>query len=205
MATYSTLKSRIALDLKRNDLTARIEYAVADAVAQYQATRFAFNQRRTTFNTAAGTEFYDTGTIPDDIGEIDALTLTVNGRRVVLDKSPFSVSEWANSSTTSQGQPRTWAWYAQQLRLYPVPDATYTLTLSYLQRIDAPAVDGDSNVWTNEAEPLIRAAAERIVYRDSLRNPAGEQAAASAEAAAYRRLKREAWQLDTGRLLPSGI
>lgn len=209
MANLSTLKARIAADLRRNDLTSDIGYAIADAVAEYQGSRFYFNQARDSFTTVAGTEFYESGTdpqdIPDDIAEVDSLTVTVNGRVYQMDKWAFGVSEWINSTSTSRGQPTNWAWYAQKVRLYPVPDNAYTVTISYLQKIAAPTADGDENAWTTEAEILIRSCAKKILYRDVLKNPARAAEAEAAEMNAKRRLKRETFQLDSGYLAASGI
>ncbi len=182
-----------------------VAYAIADAVAEYKGKRFAFNQARDTFDTTAGTEFYTTSVIPADIGEIDSLTITVNGRRYQLDKWPFGYHERMSNMITSRGQPTAWSWYAQQIRLYPIPDATYTVTISYLQRIDLQALDADSSVWTTQAENLIRACAEKILYRDVIQNPAMYAAAQMAERDAYRRLMREAQQLDSGSLASSGM
>lgn len=209
MPSLAILKSRIATDLHRSDLTTAIASAVSDAIAEYQGRRFHFNQVRDTFVTVAGQEFYAEGSdpddIPDDIAELDAVTATINGRRCKLHPRSFGASEQISTMTTARGQPTHFAWYAQQLRLYPIPDGVYTVTLSYLQRIGVPAADGDSNAWTTEAEQLIRAAAKKALCRDYLRDQEGESAAERAESAALRRLKREALQLDTGALAPSGI
>jgi hypothetical protein len=209
MPDLATLKSRIASDLHRSNLTAVIASAITDAIAEYQGRRFAFNQVRDTFLTVAGQEFYAEGTdpddIPDDIAELDAVTATINGRRCRLDPWSFGEGETFSTMTTSLGQPTRFAWYAQQIRLYPIPDGAYTVTLSYLQRIAAPASDATSNAWTTEAEQLIRAAVKKSICRDYLRDQPGEAAAERAETQAFRRLKREALQLDTGALAPSGI
>ena len=209
MPTLTTLKARVALDLRRTDLTADIANAITDAVALYQGSRFVFNQARDTFVTVAGTEFYEAGTdpedIPTDVMEVDALSIAVNGTRYVLDKRGFAYGEWINSTTTSRGRPLSWSWYAQKIRLYPIPDAAYTVTISYLQKIDIPASDGSSNVWTTEAETLIRAAAVRIICRDVTGHYRKAEAAGEAEMRALARLKREAKQLESGYLLPSGI
>lgn len=208
MGTLANLKSRIAQDLKRTDLTTHIAGAIEDAIADYNGRRFAFNQVRATFVTVAGTEFYAAGAgasdIPVDVAEVDGLTITVGGRLVMLRKWSFSAGEGVNSTSTLRGQPTCWSWYANKVRLYPIPGAVYTLTMSYLQRIQIPSADGNSNVWTTEAEQLIRACAEKILYRDVLASPR-TLAAQNAEQMAYRRLKREALQLDTGSLAPSGI
>lgn len=205
MGTLTLLKSRIASDLKRTDLTAHIAYAIADAVDEYKGKHFHFNQARDTFDTVAGTEFYTTSSIPTDIGQIDALTLTTGGNRYLMQRISFDRHEEMAVSTTATGQPSCWSWYAQQLRLYPIPDAVYTLTISYLQRIDLQADDGTETVWTTQAENLIRACAEKILYRDVLQAPQLAATAQSAEAAAYRRLMREARQFDSCILQPSGM
>lgn len=208
MGTLTLLKSRVASDLARGDLTSssdEVAYAISDAVAEYKGKRFAFNQARDTFDTTAGTEFYTSTTIPTDIGEVDALTISVSGRRYKLDKWAFAYHEQMSNMVTSRGQPTAWSWYAEQIRLYPIPDATYTVTISYLQRIDLQALDAESSVWTTQAENLIRACAEKILYRDVIRDASMFAAAQSAERDAYRRLMREAQQLDTGSLAPSGI
>jgi hypothetical protein len=199
MATLAAVKARIADEINRTDLTTQIGYAVSDAIKLYQARRFRFNQARSSFSTTNGAEFYTTSTIPDDIAEIDSLRLTVNGRYVTLDRWSFRVMEDVASTTSTEAQPRAWAWYAQQIRLYPIPDAAYTLTISYLQKIDEPA-EGASNVWTDEAGALIRHAAKRIVLADVLQDGQAAGLCAQAEALEYRRHQTEAQQLETGGL-----
>lgn len=208
MPNLTTLKNRLALDFKRTNLTAQIANAIGDAVTHYQGQRFAFNQLRASFYTTAGREFYAcTGTPlpPADIAEVDSITIDVNGRQMQLKPMSFDLGERINTTTNSQSQPQAWSWYAQQIRLYPVPDAVYTMTIAYLQKLPVPASDGASNAWTTEAEALIRYFAQKTIYRDTLLRPDLGAAAEIAEQAAYRRLKRESFQLDTGGLAASGI
>lgn len=200
MTTLAILKARIADELNRTDLTSQIAYAVSDAIALYQVRRFRFNQVRGTFSTVAGTEFYTTSTIPDDIVAVDSLRITVNGRVVTLDPWSFQVMEDISSTSNTRAQPRAWSWYADQIRLYPVPDAVYPLTISYLQRIAAPASDANSNVWTTDAASLIRHAAKRMVYSEVLMNQGDAAACAQSEALEFRRLQRESDILQTGGL-----
>lgn len=208
MPTLGTLKTRIAADLKRGDIASsdsRIAYAIADAVALYQRRRFWFNQARATFATAAGTEFYTTSTIPADIAEIDSLTLELSTARLKLDRVSFGFTEGDGATTANRGQPCEWAWYSNQIRISPVPDAAYTLRISYQQILEVPATDNDSNAWTTEAETLIRAAAKRILTRDVTMNAAAEAAAARAEAEALQFLRAQTAKLDSGCLAGSGI
>lgn len=111
MADLATLKSRIASEIHRSDLTSAIAYAIGDAVKQYQSRRFAFNQTRGTFSTVVGTEFYDSLT---DIASIDTVTMTVNGRKVVLDEWAYGYMERVNTTTNTNNQPWAWSWYDEK-------------------------------------------------------------------------------------------
>ena len=195
MADLATLKSRIASEIHRSDQTANIAYAIGDAVNHYKGRRFTFNQTRGTLSTVAGTEFYSTLT---DISQIDLITATINGRKVVLEQWTYPEMESIATTTNTQSQPWAWAWYDEQIRLYPVPDAVYTLTVSYLQKVDVPGSDSASNIWTAEAEELIRNAAKKRLYRDVLIDPQSAGAAEAAEAEVLRRLTKESNQLVTG-------
>lgn len=197
MADLATLKSRIASELHRSDLTAQIASAIADAVSHYQTEPFALNQVRGSFNTVAGTEFYNNLT---DVASIDAVTVLVNARKVVLDPWSYLRMEHINSTTNTQSQPWAWAWYDEQIRLYPVPDAVYPLTVSYTQKVGVPASDGDSNIWTTEAEELIRNAAKKRICRDYTMDDQMGMRAEVAEREALARLKKNLNQLSTGGL-----
>lgn len=202
MGTLAELKARIAREMNRTDLTTVIAENIADAVADYQSIRFEFNQARASFSTVAGTEFYG-GALPADIGQVDSIVATVNGRRSKLAAWPYTVMERIATTTSAFGEPSAWSWYAKQLRLYPVPDAVYALTLSYVRRIDVPAADGDSNIWTTEAEQLIRHSVKRRIAQNYTRDDEMAQAARAAEGDAYRRLMRDVQQLDTGGIVPA--
>lgn len=205
--TLDDLKSRIAREIHRSDLDTDIAVAVNRSIKFYQGRRFAFNQLRTTFSTTAGTEFYTTdtaapSTLPSDIGEIDLLTVTTSGTRWKLDEKSEAWIEAESQTTTSQSCPMCYSFYAGRLRLYPIPDQTYTLTISYLQKVDA---DAGSSVWTNEAEDLICHAAKKRLYRDVLRDTEAAQLSAQAEVDEFKRLMKDARQLNTGSLRGSGL
>jgi hypothetical protein len=201
MSNLGILKSRIANELARGDLASEIAYAVDDAVKLYQARRFKFNQARATFSTVIGQEFYGTADgLPADIASIEALTLLVNGRKTVLEEWASDVIEHVSTTTNTESQSFAWAWFANQVRLYPIPDQAYPVTLSYTRRIDAPTADGDSNAWTGEAANLIRYAAKRMLAADVIKDDREAAVAAQSEAMELARLKRESQQLTTGGL-----
>lgn len=197
MADLATLKSRIASELHRSDLASTIAYAIGDAVQHYQSKPFVFNQARGTINTVAGTEYYDDLA---DIAAIDTISVTVNGRKVVLDAWSYAYMERIASTTSTRSQPWAWSWFGQEIRLYPVPDQVYALTVSYTQKIDVPSPDSASNVWTTEAEELIRHAAKKRICRDTTMDDGGAARAEAAEMEALARLNKNTNQLATGAL-----
>lgn len=197
MADLATLKSRIASEIHRSDLTDEIAYAISDAVKHYQSKRFAFNQTRGTLTTVSGTEFYDDLT---DVASIDSITLNINARKTVLDQWSYGEMERIATTTNTNNQPWAWSWYDEQIRLYPVPDAAYTLTVSYIQKIDVPSSDSSSNIWTNQAEELIRHAAKKRLYRDVTMDDANAIKAEAAEQEQLARLLK-----DTNRQVSGGL
>jgi hypothetical protein len=196
VATLETLKTRIAGELNRSDLTSEIASAISTAIRFYRSKRFEFNEQVASFNTTDGQQAYTTATIPDDIGAIDLLMITVSGRVYELTPTDYQELKNLTSTTSLEGSPERFAFYAQQIFLYPIPDATYSVSISYQQRKDEPANDSDgATVWTNEAEPLIRACAKKIVARDKMWDNELEARCERAEMEAYAMLAGESMQL----------
>ena len=203
MADLATLKSRIATEIHRSSATADIAYAIADAVAEYQTHRFAFNQVSATFSTTAGTEYYGVSVIPTDIAQIDSLRITANGRTTVIEPRNWAEIDSISTTTSAQSRPIVWAWYKEQIRFYPVPDGTYTVHINYLQKLDVPSNDGASNAWTEEAEELIRQAAKAKYFTNVAYDIENANYASGQAQIQFRRLKRELQQLETGPLVGS--
>lgn len=205
--SLTTLKARIASEMHRSDLTTSIASAITTAINYYRSKRFEFNQLSASFNTVANTESYtsgDTG-FPTDLGQLDTARITVSGTRYLLEPIGFAELQARSVTTSLTGPPTAYAWYAQKLYLHPIPDAVYAVLLSYLQREAAPANDADtSSVWTNQGEPLIRALAKKLLYRDVLRDPEGFQLAQAAETEALDVLLQESRRLqDDGSAMAS--
>ena len=130
MTTYAVMQARIADELTRTDLTSQIQKAILSAIKHYERTRFYFNASVTdTFSTVANQEYYGSAAnakIPNLV-VIDALTVTNSSIKYALANVPFtSVEEMQNGAIT--GLPAAFCYYAQQIRLYPIPDAVYTVT-----------------------------------------------------------------------------
>ncbi len=207
MADLSALKTRIAGELHRTDLTSQIADAITTAITYYRSHRFEVNEQQASFNTVASQEAYtsgDTG-FPTDVGQIDVVRLTQSGRRIVLEPIEFSKLQELSISTSHTRAPSAYAWYTQKLFLYPIPDAVYATQVSYQQRKSAPSSDSDSGtIWTNGCEALIRACAKKLICRDVTYDADGFQRNSDAEREALAVLKKESLQLqDDGSALSS--
>lgn len=203
--SLTTLKARIASELHRDDLTDEIDDAINTAISYYRSHRFEFNEKQTAFNTVASQEAYTVATIPSDIGQLDTVRITVSGNRYLLEPTSLARLQELSVTTTTTGAPSRYAFYAQQLYLNPIPDAIYSVLVSYQQRKAAPSSDADtSTVWTNEAEALIRACAKKLLCRDVIYDNEGFQRNQVGEGEALAVLKNESIQLqDEGGIQPN--
>jgi len=173
MSTYGTMQSRIASDLNRTDLTTNIRSAIQDAISFYSGTRFWFNEARASTAesfgpTVNGTEWYD---LPSDFQALDTLSATVSNDTYPLTQIDYEQSEALQMpSGLYKGRPWRFAIYRQQIRMVPVPDGAYPLTLSYVKSLAALSADADTNAWMVAGEQLIRERATAIVRISKLRN-----------------------------------
>ena len=174
MSDFATMKLRILDDLDRNDITSQAGSAIKTAIAFYEHTRFWFLEQRSTSSTTAGQEFYG---LPADFQDDDSLVLEVSNYTYPLTKRHYSTTEdWFVKSSTFTGQPTDYAIYDEQIRLYPVPNEAYTMTLSYQKTASALSADGDTNEWMVEGEELIRSRAEFNLFARMLRDYDAAQA-----------------------------
>lgn len=185
MSTLATLKTRIADELSRSDLTSQIALAITDAIGKYQKVRFYFNETGAlgeTFNTGAGTETYTSASNPNlpFMYDLDDLFITVSGNLSVLQRIDPTLYRLQKTNSAS-GQPYNYMWLNQTISLWPVPDQAYTITMVGHYKLAAPASDSEANnKWMTDAERLIRSCAKRMLYEDVLLD---QDAAAASEKA----------------------
>lgn len=164
MTTYATLRTRIEGEIYDTSLTTEINSAIQDAIKFYERKRFWFNQKTGTFSTVASQEYYDDSDLSDISGMLSILSMQC---AVSSFKSPVhplsfeSIDAMQNGGV--QAMPGYFAYFNEQIRLYPIPDAVYTVTAAYHYRFPALSADGDSNPWTTDAEELIRTRAKRTL------------------------------------------
>src|SRR6185312_677208 len=108
------------------------------------------------------------GTLP----EIDEVRLTTGTNRFTLNKRTWEYLEDIAVSSTSYGLPIDWAYYAETLRFYPIPDAAYSVTLMRYQRFTNLSANTDANAWTQDAFDLIKSEAKLILAREVINDDA---------------------------------
>jgi hypothetical protein len=180
-ATYITLQRQVADELgNRTDLLTAlsdsnltlspIQNAIQSAVSKWEREPFYFNEAYTVpwFTTVASQEFYTSSdaasiaTTPD----VDDLHILISSNRYTLTKRSWQYMEDMSVSPTNTGQPQDWAYFAEEIRLYPIPDGAYPVRASRTTKADALSADSDSNVWTTDAFDLIRSEAKLILAQE---------------------------------------
>jgi hypothetical protein len=203
MATLGTMKTRIANEIARADLTTEIAESIVSAIAHHDTGSWWFNETSGTFSTSSGTDEYApaTATFLTSLIREDAITATVQGSRDPLRRISWEQMVDQRWDSTPSGPPMQFAIYGQKFYVYPVPNATYTITIWYAGILGVPGADGSTNAWTTEGEALIRARAKMLLFRDVIRdaNEAAVQANAEADAlVALRRMNNA--RIATGRV-----
>ena len=208
MTTLSALKSEIADDLDRSDLTATIASEITNAIRHYQSKRFYWNETRDdTFSTAASQTWYsstDDADIPTFI-HIDGMWVVESSTNYYLTRVHPVFFEDLIDGTAASGRPFDFTYLNRQIGLYPIPDAVYTVRMMGHVLIDAPASDSEANnLWMTEAFDLLRFRAAKRIYRHKLKDPDNGLIAAQDEAAELERLQGETnRRVGTGKLTPT--
>jgi hypothetical protein len=205
MTTLADLKTRIATEMVRSDLEAGGDLAaqllihIQRACEFYSHERFWFNQIVTTAPTVAGTQTVD---LPAAMRIIDKITIPASYTTLCKATLP----ELDPGMTAQSGIPTKYTAYTSSgtdyIRLYPVPDAVYTLQITGVQYVAPPSADADDTIWTNEAQDLIVARTRMTLYRDQFRDPDGTQLAIASVQEALQALRRETGKRGETPLMP---
>jgi hypothetical protein len=205
MSDYGTMQARIASELRRNNISDQIKNAIQTAIALAEVNRYYFNEARATTETENTKAYY---AVPTDFQNMESLTITVNNSKYPLEPRTFQYIDGVDIGVANTGIPIWYAVYNQQFRLYPVPDAAYTLTLAYQKKLETLENDGDTNAWMTDGEIMVRQMAKAVVLRDVIRGEAAMNEANTYESAANRArdyLKTETTRrTSTGNLIANG-
>lgn len=177
---YGSMQSRVADELGgRSDLTSQIQLAIQTAIAKWERERFYFNSLNvpcapgSPFNTVAGQEFYgvnDYALIPT-IAHIIKAQLYLSNNRYTLNPRTSQQLADESFSTANQAMPVDYAYFAEQIRFYPIPNQAYPIGLLATQRLGTLSANADTNSWMTDAEALIRCEAKADLYDNTLQQP----------------------------------
>lgn len=212
MSTYATMQTRIADELARDDLSSQIRAAIQTAISTWEGTRFSFNEKRYALATIASQEYYDWSTMTvasngsvlgtgESLLEIDVARMDYNGAWYTLTgRSQSFMEDIGAPATQYTGVPVDYSIFGDQLRLSPIPDAAYTITLSGLARLATLSLDADTNRWMTEGEALIRNQAKIFLCAnngDDAGLASAERGLATAQVALSRKMTAK---VNTGRI-----
>src|SRR5210317_42232 len=141
------MRNRILDDLNRTDLTSQAENAIKTAISFYEKNRFWFLEQRSETYTVNGQEYYP---VPDNYLDIDSLVIEVNNYAYPLNKRSYgTLEDWFVKSSVFLSYPTDYALYSTgeqtEIRLYPVPNGEYKLTLSFFGSLDELQAETDTN------------------------------------------------------------
>lgn len=164
MTTLAVMKSRIASEVRRSDLTQQIDSAIKTAIAAYQHERFGFSESRDiTFSTVLNQEIYSASSVPELalVRKIDNVHVSVSDASIPLEHISQERIEFLSQNGTQAGDPLYYSWFARQFRIYPVPAQVSTVRIAGHAHVAAPATDDEAaNPWMTDAERLIRSRAK---------------------------------------------
>lgn len=149
--------------MNRDDLDTEIEEAIDEAIKDYQFRRWHFNELVTTFPTVVGQTDYAAAAsayLPD-LYEIDSISSVYAGSVYELKQKPqLEIERLISSNSAQDNYPFYYTYYAQTLRLYPIPNDVYTIRIAGVLKVAGPASDAEEdNPWMNDGADLIRCAA----------------------------------------------
>jgi len=200
MSTFGTMKTRIATELDRSDLTSPIADAVVSAIAYFSTYRFWFNERTITFTTVDGQDEYtlptvDTSGLPIRVLEIDQLIFVDSGgSRYVLQPKPWQYINAQKWNTTDTGKPDLYSIHHGKIILWPIPDGAYTIdgsVLADINQITSSSAANVTNEWMTVGEEMIRCRAKGDLYENTIRNPERAGAMLGIASAAMQRLQSQ--------------
>ena len=164
MGNFLDMRSRILDELVNESITDnQVQNAVWDAIKEREKKFYWFTQQTAALVTVPGQEYY-TDTDLDGISRIRKITSAYIGTYPLKERFSSNVDDYRNIS----GRPIFFSRVNTKIRLSPVPDAVYSIDLTWWGRL-APLVDDtDTNAWLDDGEELIRQTAKFKLALDIL-------------------------------------
>ena len=193
---YIAMIERIEDEVDDANIRDQIKLAIQDSIKHYQRREFYFNQSSFTFATVAGQANYGTAanaSIPNLL-LIKSMYVTSSGIRFPMFPVAYDALDNMQDGLITSSPPTNWAYYGQELWLYPIPNAVETVTVSAILRLAALSADADTNAWMVDGEELIRQHAKWIIASDITHEPEEAATAQAREAIALKAIERDTAQ-----------
>lgn len=178
MATLGDIITEIADDIDdtTGEYTAQTRRSVLEAIRYCERQTYYFNETRdATLTTVVGQTWYtsaDLEAIATAVRIQEIYYIDSSGNYRPLIRVPPEELELLADNTGSQGEPSNWAYFQQQVRIYPIPNDAYSLRFQLgPYRLTPLTSDTDTNAWLSEARDLIKARAKYILGKNTLKDP----------------------------------
>lgn len=180
MTVFGDIVAEIAdeIDDTTGEYAAQIRRSIVAAIRYCERFTFYFNETRdVTFVTVDGQEWYDesdNANIPTLVRIVAAYSEDSQGQRTCLKRARPEEIELVSDNAASEGEPYSWTYFGQRIRLYPIPGAeVYTIRLQLSPYRLAPLVNPtDESAWLDEAYDMIKARAKYILQKDVIKDAA---------------------------------
>jgi len=147
--TYSELKTKIASYLNRSDLTSELDGFIDQTEAELNRRLRTSDMVKRATATADGQYL----SLPTDWLEAINIEITSNNFRPLMQQTIESLDLYRKSNNNRSGQPMYFSIVDNTLELAPTPDQSYTLQLTYYEKISALSDNNTSNfISTNHSD-----------------------------------------------------
>lgn len=189
MSDFGTMITRIESEIHRSNIRTQVRSAIKSAIAHYEQDRpFFWNDERSEATTTASQKYMP---LPSDFVDFLGrypLQITINQSTYPLNRRSWDYLQLIDlDNVVGEGIPFDWAYGDQQIRLYPIPQDAYPLTLFYKKRLAVLSADADTNEWVDPdgGERLIRARAKWDLYSNVIHQAQKAQIQKATEIDAY--------------------
>lgn len=139
ITTYAELKTAVANWLNRSNLTSRIpEFISLGEAMLWRDLRIKEIEKRVT--ASISTEFFD---IPTNFIEMRNIEIATDPLRKLDYMPPEQIDVFYPTNTT--GKPKVYSIHGEEFQVKPIPDASYTVNMTYWYRLTAFSADNDTN------------------------------------------------------------
>lgn len=171
MANYADMKSRIASDLRRTNLSDQIAAKILEAIRHFRDEPWYATESTLTITSVADQRVYS---LPSDFSVLAGLVYVTDGSGTRWPMDPKSIDDfdYLDDGIITSGTPDSYTIYASSLYVDPPPpDALHTFDAKYISNLAAPTSDATEGFWMNEAQDVIAHQALGYLWASVIRDP----------------------------------